>query len=561
MKALPFSHFSIAVCLIVLFASCNKTNKQGRYVPKDAAIVMVSNGKSLSSKLSWDDIKQDSLLQEIYSSGSTPASLKSILNNPDSSGIDIKSDLIFFVEKDSSGGYLALEGTLKDANLFKSFNQQITNGGSESDKDDVSYISHYPSCVGWNKEKFIYVFDAPSLNKLAFSSPISNESTDIHSGRDIGATCKSLFDLAENNSLAKNEKFTKLLKETGDIHFWANTETFYSGASSGLFSMFNFDQLYKENISTGVLNFDNGKINLSFKNYLSDKFLDLYKKYKGDKINQEMLKRIPGNNIQGAIAISFNPELIKEILIETNADGIINMGLSQMKLTVTDFVNAFKGDFVLGLSDLKMKTDSVFGVAVPKPDYNFIFAATIDDKDALNKIINAYKKISQNGSTDENSKKYFADTSNATYYVLSNTQENAGKYLNGNSSGNFDFIDKINDQPFGFYFNIHSLLKECEGLATKDSSSKKVFDAALNFWNNISIKGGSVDNGTITYSMEINLVDTATNSLKQLNQYISTIGTAVKEKKDKEAIERAKMDAEMGTDKNFFPPPQMKATN
>ena len=50
---------SVAVILMAMLASCHKKNSQGRYVPKDAAVTVVVDGKSLSSKLSWDEIKQE----------------------------------------------------------------------------------------------------------------------------------------------------------------------------------------------------------------------------------------------------------------------------------------------------------------------------------------------------------------------------------------------------------------------------------------------------------------------------------------------------------------------
>ena len=37
----------------VLLASCSKTNTQGKLIPKDAAVVIELDGKSLTDKLPW----------------------------------------------------------------------------------------------------------------------------------------------------------------------------------------------------------------------------------------------------------------------------------------------------------------------------------------------------------------------------------------------------------------------------------------------------------------------------------------------------------------------------
>ena len=55
----------LAAAVVLILASCNKTNKQGKPVPKDAAVVVLFDGASLLSKLPWDDVKQNALFQQM----------------------------------------------------------------------------------------------------------------------------------------------------------------------------------------------------------------------------------------------------------------------------------------------------------------------------------------------------------------------------------------------------------------------------------------------------------------------------------------------------------------
>ena len=167
-----------------------------------------------------------------------------------------------------------------------------------------------------------------------------------------------------------------------------------------------------------------------------------------------------------------------------------------------------------------------------KPVFNFVFATSIGDKDAFNKLVNAGKKLGEKQMGDS-SKAPFAYNSNGTYFTIANNKENADKYLAG-SNTNFDFISKINDQPFGGYLNIHLLLKAFESEAAKDSSVKIVYDASLNLWDNILMKGGDFSDGAISSTVEINLADKTTNSLKQLNQYAAKLTEVYKAKRDKQ---------------------------
>jgi len=574
MQTKPFLRLLVAVMLVAFLASCHRSNKQGRLVPKDAAAVMIVDGNSLSSKLSWDDIKQNPQFQQMLLDSTTPANIRSILNNPDSSGIDIKSDLIFFVEKDSAGGgYVGLEGTVKDPTLFRNFHHQIDSAGTESQVDDITFISHYPSCIGWNKEKFVLVFDAPSIgNSSGYSQRLINDSINPVLKRDIGATCKSIFALDEKSSLAVNEKFTKLLKENGDIHFWINTGELYSQMFvAGPLSMLNLDTLYKDNVTTATLSFDNGKISFKTRTYMNDNMLAFYKKYVGDKINEDMIERLPGKDVDGVVAVNFKPEGIKELLKQLGVDGMANGALSQLNLSIDDITSAFKGDVLFGASDFNIQVDSVDGgyggFKMPKETTtgNFVFAASIGDKDAFNKILNTAKNLitRQNKNGNVVSNPLDLSGNNGTYFVVTNTKENTDKYLAGTNT-NFDFISNINQQPFGGYINIQSVLKGFAGVIDKDSASQALYDASLKMWSNIYMKGGSVDGDVSTGSFEINLVDNSTNSLKQLNQYIAKVSAIYKQKEDKVKADEAQFE-KADTSTVFAPDtsvaPPVKPTN
>ena len=547
-----------------VLASCSKTNTQGKMIPKDAAVVIELDGKSLTDKLPWSEIKQNALFMEMNADTTLPPTLKSLLNNPDNAGIDTKADLLFFVVKDSVGGYIGFEGNVKDEKTFKTFNEEVTKNGTPSEKDGVNFISKYPVCVGYTKEKFVYIFDAPQLAQMdELNRRMKMDSITLKkvSGRDIGAVCKAIFALQESNSLAKDEKFSRLLKETGDIRFWINGEQLSkSAASAGVLAMVNLDKFYKGYVNTGTLNFGNGKMLMKAKTYASEDIVNLFKKYSGGKIDEEMIKHMPGKDVMAIMAFNFKPEAIRDLVKMTGLDGLINMGVQKLGFTMDDFIKANKGDIVLGLSDLVLKTDTTTynfkdqpkNMSMrPKPDFNFIFSASIGDKNAFNKIVEAGRKI---GSTQfsDSSKMPIAYNLNSNYFVMSNTKQNADQYL-AKASTNFDFISNISGEPFGGYINIQSLLKAFGSMATKDSSAKIAYDASLKMWDNVLWKGGNYSDGGIQQTVEINLVDKTTNSLKQLNAYTSKFSELYKMQRKKQQEE--KMAFQDFQDDLITPPP------
>ena len=533
----------LIVALVLIITSCSKTNKEGKFIPNNASMVLHVNGKSLTTKLPWNEIKQNLFFNEIYKDSSLSANVKSIMNNPDSTGIDVNNDLLFFVQKDSTESYIAFEGSIKNEQLFKTFNSKFIENGVQSEVNGVQFITKPSYCVGFTKDKFVYVFDAPQMaNSDALLKRMEQDSITVPATKttDVSAACKAIFALKESNSLAKNERFSKLIKEDGDIHFWLNIEQLSQGISTNkMMAMVNVDKFYKGNIMTATANFENGKIKIDAKNYMGDDLAGIFKKYSGGKVNEDMMKRMPGKDIVGVMAISFKPEMIREILKMMNLDGLANMGLTQLGFTMDDFIKANKGDILFGVSDIKLRTDN------PKkneendstsenrmPKFNFIFASSVNDKDAFNKLINAGKKFGEK-QTGDSTNLPIAYNYNGTYFALANNKENADKFVNGPGT-DFDFINKIKGESFGGYLNIQLLMKVFEKESVTDSSAKKLYDASLKLWDNVLIKGGEMKDGAIIQKIEINLMDKTTNSLKQLNQYTGVFREAMRAKNEKE---------------------------
>ena len=114
--------YSLLALLLILLASCGK--KSNVPVPKNAGLVFHINGASLNSKLSWDEFKQGELYKMAKEEVKDALALK-ILENPDSSGVDIKSDAYFFLANTGANSYAAFTCNLKDDKAFARMMQTI----------------------------------------------------------------------------------------------------------------------------------------------------------------------------------------------------------------------------------------------------------------------------------------------------------------------------------------------------------------------------------------------------------------------------------------------------
>lgn len=535
---------ALLVAVLLILNSCSKTHNEVKMIPSNALMVVHFNTKSLMNKLSWDDIKQTSWFKELYSDSSVKSWTKKLMDNPAATGIDLDAALIVFMQKNTGdNGQVVFEGDIKDVAAFEAFNKNLDEKAATIKDGDINLLTlKDETVVGWNDKKFAYVINMPDSRRMYDPEDSTNSNTQsLSSNQNLTQVCKNLFDLKTDSSMAKNDKFSDLLKEDGDIHFWQNNEEFVKSSTQlGMLSMLKLDVFLKGNLSTATVSFDNGKIAVKQKFYVSPELTDLLKKYGGGTINTDMIKNIPSQNVDGLLALHFKPEGLKEIIKLTGMDGIINSYSAQQGITIDDFVKANKGDLLFAVTDFMMKKDS-FNFKNPatqdenytydKPDANYLFSVSIGDKQSFDKLIAAGKKF---GGNDLSGSMGIHFANNDKLFAIGNSQEYVSKYIAGGNS-QFDFIHKLSDHPIALFVDIQKMLQSSISTAQpiKDSSNKIILDESLKIWDNVYSMGGEYKDDAFVMNTEINLIDKTTNSLKQLNNYFDRISKVMIEKKKK----------------------------
>lgn len=545
----------------ILITSCSKKSDLGKMIPKEASVIVHLNSKSILSKLSWEEIKQSYWYNQLASDTSISASSKAFINDPEKTGIDIKSDILFFVLKPDNNGQAVVRGSLKDSKAFSEFIKNMHPGGTTTKDGDINIFKTGEAVIGWDDNRFAFVAGADasrfqnidSLNIDSMSSPIKTLPLPASVSDSLLKVCKNLFALNEDNSLYKDEKFAEMVDEEGDMHFWINASELSKSSMQGMpgmAGMVKLDKFLENNISTATVNFEDGKITGTTKQYFGKELSDILKKGDGN-LNSDMVKRLPSQNIAAVYAMHFTPASLLEIIKLTGLDGFINLFLGAEGLTLDDIVRATKGDIVFAVSDITLKNDStnIQGMAGDsimnpgiKPGATFFFSVAIGDKDAFNKVVNFGKKMGK----DVTQKNVYQKTDDK-YFALSNSQDAVNKYFSGTQS-NPDFLSKINDHPMGGFVDVQMILRAMQTEISKDSSGKVLYDRNIAMWNNLSFTGGEYKDGGLVSNGEINLIDTKTNSLKQLNQYVDDHMKVIVENRKKQKDGWAKDSTAFRTD-------------
>ena len=315
--------FLLLAVTLTSIVSCSHSDKSGLAIPKDASFALHVNVKSLTSKLSWQEIQQNELFKEAYTT-ETDSFIRKTLQDPASSGVDVQGDLGLFVKKQNQGGYMAVEGGIKDAAAFETFATSANKGGKVVKSGDVSVMNTgLKSLVAWTNSRFVFISDVP-MGTLAnrFNSNASGYEPFTFKTDSLQKFAVELFDLPSKNNLIGDERFISVMKEPGDIHYWVNAEQYYNSLG-GMMSLLKMNSLFEGNAYGAALNFDNGKITFKTKGFFNKELKALMEKNAGGKISAEMINRIPSKNVVAVFAFKYQPQGFIDLLKLMGLDGVV----------------------------------------------------------------------------------------------------------------------------------------------------------------------------------------------------------------------------------------------
>ena len=542
---LKLTPLALLASLVIVFTSCS--NKANVPVPEDAAIVIHIDGASLSSKLPWEEIKKSEWFN-IANQEVKDDLAKKILDNPDESGVDIKSDAYIFMKTRGRGGYAAVICGIKDEKKFETFIGKVREGEKVEKKEGLSVLADHSNVLTWNDKRLVFIADNPDINSGASMMGNSGKSRRFDTD-SLLKFAKEVYDLKGSKSLASNSKFASLMKEEGDVHFWMNAGSLYTNALPAMLAITKASLLFEGNISAATISFDNGKITAKGRSYYNKELAAVYKKYSMKNIDEDMLKSIPAGDVAAVIAMNYPPEGVKEFISLLGVDGLVNMFLAEAGFSVEDFVKANKGDLLLSVSDFsvgeKEKTMTMYDgtqhtYKSTQPDAKLLFATSVADKPSFEKLMSILKeKISQeagSGATEVMNKIPYLLKDN--WFIAGNDSSSVHSF--GSAKADHSFISKIKGHPMGGFLDIQKFISGSKPSFADDSTATLIADQSLKVWQDIVFHGGEFkDGGTDSY-MEINMVDKNTNSLKQLNSYLGFIAVKMKEqeKRREEAYRR-----------------------
>ncbi|RYD41804.1 MAG: DUF4836 family protein, partial [Verrucomicrobiaceae bacterium] len=397
-----------------------------------------------------------------------------LLQDPATSGVDTDGNLAFFMHKQGTANLGVFEGFLKDADAFAKF------AGKEATvkKDgDLSWLDKSgEGLVAWTGKQFICLMQMPNT-----SNPMAPAATPAPKD-SLRKWAKGILAIKGSDGLADDKRYASLQKEDGDVHFWMNSGSLYENVGGGMMSMLKFGSLMEGNVSAYTLSFVEGKIAVKMKQYYGKQLTELMNKHKPQAITEELINRIPSDDVVGAFAMNWSPEAMKEIIRMAGIDGLANAFLGRYNLSLEEVVGAFKGQMLFAVSDFKMERKPLYEGATymtTKPDAKVLFAASVTNKTAFEKLIGAVEKEMPAMATTQVSFQV-----NNEWFAVGSAKEHVDAFLAGGAH-KVAFADKIKGHPFGLFVDLQKIMQVSKAATTENASAAAAMDASLALWQDV----------------------------------------------------------------------------
>jgi hypothetical protein len=528
----------IILCCSIILSSCSSASKNTKYISKDAIGVLSINTTQLAKKIAISAISGSPIFKEMTKNAGGDTTAFDI----EKTGIDPLNVFYMYALADQR-----LEGKskfmmiipLKNAANFKAFIKQKFPEVVFQTKGKLNFATFNKNiCMGWDDKTAIASAATPASNSWE-STPSAPVDMITIMNEDIEKT----FSMSTDQSLADNPKFEALQKENHDISFWLNYENFVNGMSSQQIGtagaiLASQKKLLKDIYVAGGLDFEKGKIVSDSKYYFNPTVKAIAEATEPKTINNDLLKRVPGQQMNVMMSYHFNPKGLITLLDTMNMLPLVNAGLKETGLTVDDITKAFSGDFLLAVTDLSIASESksytMNGTSVnytsPKPSYKASLSFKIADKTSFDKIMQFVttqaQGMLQNPSPGVYSFNNFVTmATNGEYAAISNDATVAQAFLTpGNAK--FNIPSDVTSKPYGFYADIKNSVKSIPLDLLYGKEDTAVFHDGRILLESISANGGKVNGDHSDFHFEINFQDKETNSLMKLIEFSQKVAEA-----------------------------------
>lgn len=537
----------LILSFLILFSACNKAPEATRYIPKDAIGVVSLNTMGLAKKVAWSALAGSPMFKEMTGKEGDTAKF-----DIEKTGIEPLTTFFAFGLPDqrlpSKSKFMVIL-PLKDADKFQAFIKENYPNAKVEQKDKLTFISIDAStCIGFDKKTAIAATASKSYEREWNDDGTPKVADNSQHLTILTEEIQKCFALPKDQSIAENKQFASLIKESHDFSFWLNYEALANGlpqeqlGSAGAI-MASQKKLLKDAYITGSLDFEKGKIVADAKYHFNNSAKAIVQALASQSDNAELLKKVPGSQLNLMLSYHFNPAGIKTLADTMGMAPLANMALNEMGLNLDDILNAFTGDFLFTISDFTVQTKnlaaSVGGSAVkytsPEPSMKAFLSFKIKDQAAFAKLmqIATGRELLQTTGPDAyliGSGVYL--TKKDDYVAVTNDNGAATAFVSGTTAAKFDIPKEVKSNPYGLYIDIKNSVQSLPLDLLYGKEDTAVFHDGKKLLESVIAYGGKVEGDHSSFHFELNFQNKDENSLLQLINFSQKVMEANKREAD-----------------------------
>jgi len=372
-----------AFLLITLLIACQKdivtTDDALTLISQDAISVLRVDVPALMEKADFAHIRKSEMyLKAVAEAREDNQTLASVMENPETSGVDLNKQGYLFVEVKKEDPREVFTGFLVSLADHKQFETLVASEAEDIlSKGPFKYtLGRNEGIVAWTKQ-------------MALFGQFSNKRG------DLAGMAERVFDTKKAESIAQHKGLQKAFAEPHDLSLWFDSTPLSElpDIQTGL-SLAEMDpDALKKNYISGYMDFLQGRIEGVADMDLQTKLTkDLDKIFK-DQIQTDFSKYIPGDQVSMLMTHAINIRGIDEVLsARSESKGFLEFAMKEYDLTTKDLRETFGGDLAVvaidGQEDKRKKTG--------------LLATNILDNEKMDKILDIAVREALLVKEDEN---------------------------------------------------------------------------------------------------------------------------------------------------------------
>ncbi|MCB0548171.1 MAG: DUF4836 family protein [Phaeodactylibacter sp.] len=348
-----------------------------QYLPESTAMVTAIRPNQLMEKADFKAIQQSESYQEmIQEARSTNPVLAKVLEQPESSGVDLGKNIYLAAEvREGKKPFMTISFSIADAPAFEALLKSVDADAQPASDNGYQFLNPSKNTtLAWNENVAII--------------GIAEDDTDVE------AAIKQYLANGPERSIAQNKNLRRALAKEYDIANWLSSDFLLeSELAKNSTALMNYKpEDLRGNYIQHFLTFDKGAItseaSLYFKNQVANDLGMLFH----DKVKTDFAKLAPEGEPLFFMATAFDMEGINQLLVEKYSKGLAEGGLKEYGISTNTLIKALKGDIML----------AGYGPEEEGKSPELVFAAPIGDKEALQSIINIAVKDNKIEKISEN---------------------------------------------------------------------------------------------------------------------------------------------------------------